>query len=1818
MLQHRRKLKICLAVMGALILIQTPALFGSTYYVDNSYSTNGNGTAATEASYAGGPGAWNDIQNVTGLSPGDILEIREGTGAYRLTNPWAINWSGTAANPVIIQNYAGDDVVISGERDISGATWTHRGNGVYEATAGTTGTLQKFPFTAWYDRGAGEERLNLIQTNRNADSTLAAGYMRYTTSNHVVAHLSDGSSPANASYFRIPWYTPLLQYKIANTDYVTVRKNPSGGSFTVHRARDHITASTTASVGLVWDGLTLGWNMDRTINQTEGGLQPCNYKVLNCDISYAGQEGIRWSDDSGPNALIANNDIHHIQTSPEFELCGYNGLPGFSDMGTLIRICETYNGTIRGNILRDSGGGKMGEAVAIDSENGSINVLIEDNLIYNLNLGNSGSFCGQAFTFHGVDGHGPMSVDGTVVQNNRIYNVDAFVFFDYGNNSSLPAGDLMTIRNNTFVDASWRGVTHEDGYLRGNVRFVNNIFASIGTTPDYLFILDADAMGVEVPRYNVFYSPNDADGVLVNWKGSTYTAATISNWGTGNVSGNPHLDLTGNPPSLNITSTSSSAYNAASATYAPADDYEGDSRPQDGADDIGADEYVSDANVSTVTVTATDSTATEASQTTGTYRISRGSDTTGNLSVNYSMSGTATNGTDYSTLSGSGTISNGNTYVDVTLTPTDDGDAENTETAILTVTSGSGYNVGSPSSATVNITDDDSPAVTITASDASASEEGPDNGQFTVSRGSVTEGNLSVNYSIGGTATNSDDYDTLSGSVTISDGYSSTTVTLTPNDDASVEGQETVILTVTSGSGYSVGSPSQATVTIDDNDAVTVTISATDASADETGPDTGTFNVSRGASSSGNLTVNYSVGGTASASDYDETLSGSVQIDDGQTSVNITITPNDDASIENDETVILTVTSGAGYNVGSPSQATVTIADNDEATVTISATDPNAVEDDAGDTITFNVSRGAETGGDLAVNYTVSGTATNGTDYSTLDGDVVILNGNTSVDIVVNPTDETTMEADETIILTLAAGTGYSIGSPSSATGTINNDDVPTVTLSATDASASETGPDTGTIAVSRGSWSTGNLTVLYSVSGTAEAADYDETLSGSVVITNGNTSVDITITPNDDVTVENDETVTLTLTADSAYTVGSGPATVTISDNDTTAVTISATDATATEAGETSGTIQVSRGSDSIGDMTVNFTVGGTASSSDYEETLGTTVVIADGNTTEDITITAHDDSFDDDDETVILTLASGTGYSIGSPNSATVTITDDDEAGTGGWEQDSGPNGIVSMEAEHYDAIESGTSGDDWNVVTTPAGASDGNAMQALPDDGDTITSSIETAAPELQFEVNFVKTGQHYIWLLGNAQGSGGDDSAHFGFDGSYVATVGWNGAASWEWRRGTLGTIQNTGVQTVNVWMREDGIIIDKVVLTTNEAYTPTGTGPAESPHGTISTYTLTVNNGVGSGTYEADDVVDIYADTPAAGSQFDQWTGDTGYVANVNASDTTVTMPAANVTVTATYEYELTVTDGTGDGYYDPTTVVGISADAPGAWEVFDAWTGDTGYLDSTTDSDTNVTMPSAAVTVIATYANLYQLTVTSGTGDGNYVENAVVAVSADEPNAGWGFDNWTGDTAYLDYPNNADANVTMPNAAVTITASYSESDPNQAFQQIDDANGIVSMEAENYDDIESGTCGDDWNDVTSPAGYSGSGAMQALPDDGDQVMSSIEMEAAELKFEVDFVKTGTHYIWIRGHAQGSSGGDSCYGGWDGSQTTYHGWGGSNEWQWKKATLGNITTTGRHTVHVYEREDGLVVDKVVLTTNNSYTPSGTGPAESSRE
>ena len=118
-------------------------------------------------------------------------------------------------------------------------------------------------------------------------------------------------------------------------------------------------------------------------------------------------------------------------------------------------------------------------------------------------------------------------------------------------------------------------------------------------------------------------------------------------------------------------------------------------------------------------------------------------------------------------------------------------------------------------------------------------------------------------------------------------------------------------MTVAVDPAYTVGAPTNATVTIASEDLPTVTVVATDAAAGETA-NPGIFTVTRTGPTTAALTVSYTVGGTAtSVTDYTPALSGTAVIPMGAASAALTLTPVNDTAFEGPETVVVTVTTVA-------------------------------------------------------------------------------------------------------------------------------------------------------------------------------------------------------------------------------------------------------------------------------------------------------------------------------------------------------------------------------------------------------------------------------------------------------------------------------------------------------------------------------------------------------------------------------------------------------------------------------------------------------------------------------------------------------------------------------------------------------------------------------------------------------------------------------------------------------------------------------------------------------------------------------------------
>ncbi|WP_254064188.1 S8 family serine peptidase, partial [Microcystis aeruginosa] len=196
--------------------------------------------------------------------------------------------------------------------------------------------------------------------------------------------------------------------------------------------------------------------------------------------------------------------------------------------------------------------------------------------------------------------------------------------------------------------------------------------------------------------------------------------------------------------------------------------------------------------------------------------------TTNALTVNYSVGGTATNGTDYTSIPTSVTFAAGSSTATVTIDPTADTTVENDETVALTLATGTGYTIGTTTAVTGTITNDDLPSITLAVSPSSVTEDGTTNLVYTFTRTGVTTNALTVNYSVGGTATNGTDYTSIPTSVTFAAGSSTATVTVDPTADTTVENDETVALTLATGTGYTIGTTTAVTGTITGDDTINV------------------------------------------------------------------------------------------------------------------------------------------------------------------------------------------------------------------------------------------------------------------------------------------------------------------------------------------------------------------------------------------------------------------------------------------------------------------------------------------------------------------------------------------------------------------------------------------------------------------------------------------------------------------------------------------------------------------------------------------------------------------------------------------------------------------------------------------------------------------------------------------------------------------------------------------------------------------------------------------------------------------------------------
>lgn len=707
---------------------------------------------------------------------------------------------------------------------------------------------------------------------------------------------------------------------------------------------------------------------------------------------------------------------------------------------------------------------------------------------------------------------------------------------------------------------------------------------------------------------------------------------------------------------------------------------------------------------------------------------------TEDITVTYTATGTATGGRDYTVLSGTAVIPAGQSNVAVNLSAIDDQYIEGTETVILTLNSATSnsFNWGISTTngfATLSIADDDNTPAnrTLTVTKVTDGTEPGTNGMFRISLpdGVRVPNNITVNYAVGGTATPDADYAALTGTVEIPAGQGSVNVPVTVINDLVIEPTETVVVTIVNGvsSGITFTGAGTATVNIADDERnvpanMTLTVSKTADAAEPT--DNGSFSIGlpAGIKLDEDLTVTYTIAGTATAGRDYLALTGTAVIPAGSSDVSVPVTVRDDRFIELNETVEITLTGGrsANFSFAGTGSATVTIADDERATpasleLTVSR-NADGAESGTNGAFTISLPTGVSSTEDITVNYTISGTATAGADYTAITGAIVIPAGQSGVPVPVIVTNDQVIEPTETVMMTLAGGTSSSFtftGTGNAVVNIADDDNTPAnLTLTITkDKDAAEPGTVGGAnVALPLNITAAEDIRVAYTVTGSATEKDDYVALTGTVVIPAGQNSAYIPVSVIDDKVIEQQESVILTLsggTSTSFTLTGSGQVTVNIADDDNAPANLVLNVTSSTAAGEPdshgSFTISLPDGITATENIAVSYIIGGTATADeDYSALTGGAVIPA-GFSSVDIAVTVIDDLLIEGTETVTMEVTGGSspGLSLqpGATKSASLDILDNE----------ADPANLVLNVARTADGTEPGTNGS--FVISLPADA-------------------------------------------------------------------------------------------------------------------------------------------------------------------------------------------------------------------------------------------------------------------------------------------------------------------------------------------------------------------------------------------------------------------------------------------------------------------------------------------------------------------------------
>ena len=685
----------------------------------------------------------------------------------------------------------------------------------------------------------------------------------------------------------------------------------------------------------------------------------------------------------------------------------------------------------------------------------------------------------------------------------------------------------------------------------------------------------------------------------------------------------------------------------------------------------------------------------------GTFNVtvSRSGNTSAAASIQYSNNGTGTatgGGVDYSFSGSTLNFAAGQTSKTFPVTVVDN-DTANAPNKTIVFRLSNATPAGSQiktTTATLTIIDNEGPGTLDFSAGSYTVLEAAGAATVTVNRIGAANLKLSVDYATQAASTNPatavTDYTPISPArtLTFNPGEMSKTFQVAIADDSNAEDPENVALALsnpknlTGGATPQLGPNGPAQLTINDDDVSTFKFSAPAYSVREDDPSGhATITVNRSGATNVPATVNYATSdGTATAAGSDYTpAAGSLTFAAGQTSKTFTVDVSNDGAAEANETVNLTLTSGAT----TVDTSLLSIVDNDNAKASVQVASPVYGVNEADGTATVTVTLSHPVDADVTVDYaTANGSAVAGSDYTNTHGTLTFtgnLNngdpgtGETSKTVQIPIIQDPDAEDPETLTFTLSNALPVAasvLGAPAATTVTIADDDPPgLIDFKSLHYDVDETDGQ-AIVTVERLGGVGGAVSIDYQTSDGSATAGSDYTTASGTLNWAAGDSADKTFTVpvTWDGRAEGTESISLTLTNPGGADQGPSSAAV-IDIGDDGASGPIALSSNAYRIGEADGrvTIVVTRSGGSLGGpVSVDYaTSDGTATAgSDYAAAAGT-LTFGPGEASKSFTVPVTSDSAHEGDEAFQVALSNPAGgASLGSPAGATVTIADDDAA--------------------------------------------------------------------------------------------------------------------------------------------------------------------------------------------------------------------------------------------------------------------------------------------------------------------------------------------------------------------------------------------------------------------------------------------------------------------------------------------------------------------------------------------------------------------------